>query len=347
MPVWKLSIPLILTSLFLACGEQDVSKFYSIKLGESGNKFKTGTEISIDITSKKDFGVDSVQYFFDDALIYPQNGKLTLEPQVLGSHQLRAVVYSEGKAIELKEEILILAASAPEIFTYEIVNTFPHDINAFTQGLEFVGDTLYESTGIKGESSLRKVDYRTGEILDRVNLDPQLFGEGLTVLGDTLYMLTWQSGTGYLFDRKNLKPLGTFAYGESKEGWGLCNDGNVLYKSDGSQRIWKLNPKTLQESGYIETVTNSSVFNKTNELEYVDGKIYANVWQKPSMMIINAVSGAIEGVINFGGLDKKVTQHEQQDVLNGVAYHAERKTFFVTGKRWDKLFEVRIVKREP
>lgn len=347
MPIWKLSIPLILLSLFLACGEENVSKFYSIKLGDSEKKFKTGSEISVDIASKKNLKIDSVNYFLDNETLETQNGKLKLGVKTLGTHKVKAIVYSEGKEITLEEEILILAASAPEIFTYEIINTYPHDITAFTQGLEFVGDTLYESTGIKGESSLRKVDYRTGKILNRVNLEPQLFGEGITILGDTLYMLTWQSGNGYLFDPISLKPLGSFNYGDSKEGWGFCNDGKTLFKSDGTQRIWKLNPDNLQETGYIETVTNSSVFNKTNELEYVDGKIYANVWQKPSMMIIDAVSGAIEGVINFGGLDKKVTQHQQLDVLNGIAYHPERKTFFVTGKRWDKLFEVRIVKREP
>ena len=114
-----------------------------------------------------------------------------------------------------------------------------------------------------------------------------------------------------------------------------------------SRRIWKLDPRTLEEVGYIETVTDKSVFNKANELEYVNGKIYANVWQRPSMMIIDAASGAIEGVVNFGGLENKVTQHDQLDVFNGVAYHGGRQTFFVTGKRWDKLFEVRIVKRDP
>lgn len=347
MPIWKLSLPLTLLSLFLACGEQDVSRFFSIKLGNAEKKFKTGSEIPVEVSTKKEYAIDSVQYFLDDKSLFPNNGKLTLEPESLGTHHLKAIVFSDGKEITLEEEILILAESPPEIYTYEIVNTYPHDINAFTQGLEFVGDTLYESTGIKGESSLRKINYRTGQILKKINLEQKFFGEGLTVLGDTLFMLTWQSGNGFLFDPHSLKQLGAFKYGESKEGWGLCNDGEVLFKSDGSQRIWKLNPSSQQELGYIETVTNTSVFNKTNELEYVNGKIYANVWQKPSMMIIDAQSGAIEGVINFGGLDKQVTQHQNLDVLNGVAYHRERQTFFVTGKRWDKLFEVKIIKREP
>jgi glutamine cyclotransferase len=164
-------------------------------------------------------------------------------------------------------------------------------------------------------------------------------------MGDTIYMLTWKAGTGLLFDRTSLRQLGSFRYGKSKEGWGLCNDGKKLFKSDGTQRIWILDPETLQEEEYIETVTDKSVFNKANELEYVNGKLYANVWQKESMMIIDAETGAIEGVVNFGGLKQRVTPHKDLDVFNGVAYHPGRETFFVTGKNWDKLFEVRILKR--
>ena len=159
-------------------------------------------------------------------------------------------------------------------------------------------------------------------------------------------MLTWQARTGFMFDRQTLRRLGSFRYGESQEGWGLANDGKRIFKSDGTQRIWILDPATLREDGYIETVTDKSVFNKANELEYLDGKLYANVWQKESMMIIDAASGAIEGVVNFGGLKERVGQHRDLDVFNGVAYHPGRNTFFVTGKNWDTLFEVRILKKD-
>jgi glutamine cyclotransferase len=157
-------------------------------------------------------------------------------------------------------------------------------------------------------------------------------------------MLTWQSKIGYLFDL-NFNKIGEFNYGQSKEGWGLTHDEHNIFKSDGTQNIWLLNTKNLTEENKLQTVTNKSFFNNTNELEYVDGKIYANVYQKESMMIIDATSGAIEGVINFGGLKDRVTKHPSLDVLNGVAYHPERKTFFVTGKKWDKLFEVRIIEK--
>jgi glutamine cyclotransferase len=274
------------------------------------------------------------------------DGKLTLNTTVLGTRNLEAHVFSEGEKAVLEKELLVLAKDSPSLYTYEIVNAYPHDPKAFTQGLEFHRDTLYESTGRKGTSSLRKVNYRTGVVLRKTDLENQYFGEGLTILNDTIFMLTWQAGTGFMYDRKTLRKLGSFQYGASKEGWGLANDGKRIFKSDGTQRIWILDPGTLTELGYIETVTDKSVFNKANELEYVNGKLYANVWQKESMMIIDASSGAIEGVVNFGGLKEKVGQHPELDVFNGVAYHAERNTFFVTGKNWDTLFEVRIFKKD-
>ena len=167
----------------------------------------------------------------------------------------------------------------------------------------------------------------------------------LPLIDNKVIQLTWQNKIGYVYNSKDLSKIESFSYGESKEGWGLCNDGNRIYKSDGTEKIWILNPETYIEEDHIETVTNKSIFNKANELEFVDGKIFANVWQKESMMIINATSGAIEGVVNFSGLKSKVEQHDALDVLNGIAYHPERGTFFVTGKNWSKLFEVIITKK--
>ncbi|WP_255444124.1 glutaminyl-peptide cyclotransferase [Robiginitalea sp. SC105] len=347
MTYWKISLSGLLLGLFLGCGGNDPSRDFAIELGEGGKKFTHNQEVSIGLRNTSGLEVDSVRYFLDGSPLALQDGRAVLASRTLGEKSLEARIHAGGTLIRVEKDFDLLAEKAPEIYTYEILNTYPHDQEAFTQGLEFRGDTLYESTGQRGYSSLRKVDYRSGEILAQTDLSDNYFGEGISLLGDTLYMLTWQSKTGFLFDPDTLEKLGNFAYGESKEGWGLCNDGQVLYKSDGSQRIWKLDPRTLREIGHIETVTDKSVFNKANELEFVNGKIYANVWQKPSMMIIDAASGAIEGVVNFGGLEKKVTQHDRLDVFNGVAYHAGRGSFFVTGKRWDKLFEVRIVKREP
>jgi glutamine cyclotransferase len=346
MYVFKHCFSFLALSLFLSCGETDLSRNFSLEVDPSGKKVQQNQDVGVQLLNRGNLPVDSVLYFLDGTPVALSGQKLTLDSPILGTKNLQAHVFSEGKKAVVEAEILVLAKDKPSLYTYEIINTFPHDQEAFTQGLEFFNDTLYESTGRRGTSSLRMVDYRTGKILTQVALDKQFFGEGLTVLNDTVYMLTWQSGTGFMFDAQTLQKLGSFEYGESEEGWGLSNDGTRIYKSDGTQRIWILDPGTLQETGYLETVTDKSVFNRANELEYVNGKLYANVWQKESMMIIDATSGAIEGVVNFGGLKEKVTQHPDLDVLNGVAYHPVRKTFFVTGKNWDTLFEVRIFKKE-
>lgn len=344
---WKLAFAGVFLGLFLGCGDEDLSRLLSLEIREAGDKWPTGTHLGVSIGNRSGEPIDSVRYYLEDRPLELTEGRVLLASERLGVHTLEARAFVAGQEIRLQKKVTLLAAAAPEVYTYEILNTYPHDIEAFTQGLEFRGDTLYESTGQKGFSSLRKVNFETGEILEKTDLERTYFGEGITLMDNRIFMLTWQSKTGFVYDANTLERTGSFGYGESREGWGLCNDGQQLFKSDGSERIWILDPQTLQETGYIETVTNKSVFNKANELEYVNGKIYANVWQLPSMMIIDANSGAIEGVVNFKGLEEQVTQHDRLDVLNGVAYHRGRGTFFVTGKRWDKLFEVRIFKRDP
>ncbi len=326
-------------------GNAATSHLFAIQLQSNQNNFQSNQTIGISLRNKKQKVIDKITYSIDGQELPTNDNTLTLDISKLGNKTLIATVDYEGNSAEVSKKIKVLAANPPEIYTYEIINEYPHDIQAYTQGLEFYNDTLYESTGKKGRSSLRKINFRTGEVLNKIELDKTLFGEGITILDNKIYQLTWQSGTGFIYDLNSFKKTDSFKYNKSKEGWGLCTDGKKLYKSDGTEKIWILNPESLVEEGYIETVTNKSIFNKANELEYVDGKIYANVYQKESMMIIDSGSGAIEGVINFGGLKAKVTKHGNLDVLNGVAYHPSRKTFFVTGKNWDKLFEVKIKKK--
>ncbi len=337
--------------LFMACGGDNAEPkdLFAIKLDSNKSQFQQNESIGIGLNNKQGKTIVSVRYSIDGKELPVTNSNITLDIPTLGNKTLKAMVSYDDTSVELSKNIKILAANAPELYTYEIIKEYPHDNRAYTQGLEFYQDTLYESTGKQGRSSLRKVDYKTGEVLKKIDLDDSIFGEGLTILNGKIYQLTWQSRIGFIYDVKDLKKIDSFQYGESKEGWGLANDGEKLFKSDGTENIWFLNPETLVEEGYTQTVTNSSIFNKTNELEHVDGKLYANVYQKSGVMIIDAKSGAIEGVVNFGGLSKKVTKGEgwvdTDNVLNGIAYHPSRKTFFVTGKDWDKLFEVRILKK--
>ncbi|MFS4491514.1 glutaminyl-peptide cyclotransferase [Maribacter sp. 2308TA10-17] len=337
--------------LFMACGggSSEPQDLFAIQLEGNKKQFQQNEIVGIRLINKQDKTIQGVSYSIDGKEIVLENNQVVLDIPTLGNKTLNAEVKFDDTSVEISKSIKVLAANAPEIYTYEIIKEYPHDNKAYTQGLEFYQDTLYESTGKKGRSSLRKVNYKTGEILKQLDLDDTVFGEGMTIMNGKIYQLTWQSRIGFIYDLKDFEKIDSFQYGESKEGWGLANDGKKLFKSDGTENIWFLNPETLVEEGRTQTVTNSSIFNNTNELEYVDGKLYANVYQKSGVMIIDAVSGAIEGVVNFGGLSKKVTKGpnwvDTDNVLNGIAYHPERKTFFVTGKDWDKLFEVKIMKK--
>lgn len=337
--------------LFMACGgsNQKASSLFDIQLEGNKKKFQQNETIGLSINNKKNIIIDKITYSIDGKELKIIDDKTKLSLETLGNKIIKATLNYEDTSVEISKKIKILSANAPEIYTYEIINEYPHNTNAYTQGLEFHNDTLYEGTGKKGRSSLRKVDYKTGLVLQQIDLDNTIFGEGITIVNGKIYQLSWQSKIGFIYDLKDFKKIDSFQYGESKEGWGLTHDDHKIFKSDGTEKIWFLNPDTMIEEGYIETVTNTSIFNRANELEYVDGKLYANVYQKPSVMIIDATSGAIEGVINFSGLSKKITKDENwndnESVLNGVAYHPTKETFFVTGKNWNKLFEVKIMKK--
>ncbi len=351
MRIFKFLGFIFISFLYIACGSgnQKPSSLFEINLEGNTETVHQNEVIGIGIKNVKNKEITNVDYTIDNEKLAVTDNKMKFQVPTLGNKVLTAKISYEGTTAEITKNIKVLSDKAPEIYTYTIINEFPHDNGAYTQGLEFHNDTLYEGTGKKGRSFLRKLDYKTGKVYEQIDLDASYFGEGITILNDKIYQLTWQSGMGFIYDANSFKKLDNFQYGESREGWGLTNDGKKIFKSDGTEKIWFLNPDTMTETGYIQTVTNSSVFNKANELEYVNGKIYANVYQKPSVMIIDSKTGAIEGVINFGGLSSKITKtkdwQDSDNVLNGIAYHPERKTFFVTGKDWDKMFEVTIEKK--
>ena len=248
------------------------------------------------------------------------------------------------KSIDGKKKVnfTLLNNVAPKIYNYEIINEFSRSKNSYTQGLEFYNDTLYESLGRYGQSKLVKVEFNTGKKLKEIKLPSEYFAEGITILNDKIFQLTWKEKVGFVYDVDNFNRINTFEYKNSIEGWGICNDGNKLYKSDGTDKIWILNPENQKEESYIEIYTNKNKVVGLNELEWIDGKIYANRYLFDGIAIINPKNGAIEGVINLSSLKSRVTQHEKLDVINGIAYNKKRNSIFVTGKMWDKLFEIRI-----
>jgi len=245
-----------------------------------------GDSINLRIALKKNQTIDSVHFFWDQQ---PTSEHIKVKNQKLGTHLIKAVVFKDGNQTTTEKEVQLFASNPPELYTYKILNEFPHDTEAYTQGLEFSGGKLFESTGLRGQSTLRVVDYTTGEIENKIALDKVYFGEGLTLLEDKIYQLTWQEDLAFIYAKNTLETLGSFAYQNSKEGWGLCNDGHYLYKSDGTNAIWKLDPQSGKELEKIEVMTNKSALNKLNELEWIDGKIFANTYQlnKEVAVIIN------------------------------------------------------------
>ena len=304
----------------------------------------------VSILNKKNTTIDSLEYFFDSRRITSTNTNsdltIDLKDEKLGNRSLEIKIYSGTSVYEVSKKITVLSSITPKLYTYRILEEYPHDTNAYTQGLEFKNDTLYESTGQYKNSSLRKTNYKTGEIYTKISLDDAYFGEGLTILNEKIYQLTWREKTGFIYDLNTLRKTGSFVYGRSSEGWGLCQDGKSIYKSDGTQRIWRLNANTLNEEDFIEIYTNSSRIKSVNELEWVNGKIYANIYLRDAIAIVDPKNGAVEGVIDLTSLKNKVSVSNPKDeVLNGIAYNGEENTLYVTGKNWNKLFKIKIFEK--
>jgi len=230
------------------------------------------------------------------------------------------------------------------VYTYRIVNRYPHDRNAFTQGLVFADGVMYEGTGGHGESSVRRVELETGRVLQIQELPAQYFGEGITIFRDTLIQLTWRSNLGFVYDRGSFELLSEFTY--PTEGWGITHDGEHLIMSDGTSTLYFINPETFSVTGHINVYDNGTPINWLNELEYINGRIYANVWRTDSIVIINPDNGRVTGWIDLSGLLTVKDYEGHVDVLNGIAYDSVKNRLFVTGKLWPWLFEIELVMKK-
>ena len=344
MKLFKILTIIFLGSLIVGCGSNSGKKKnnFSIETNTKNNTIAINETLKLSLKNPKKLDVSSVVYTLNGQTITEDTN---LSDFKLGLHTIEATIQYDGETETASKSISILNNEKPKVFGYEIINTYPHDITSYTQGLEFYNGKLYESTGQYTESKLRTVDYTNATVTNNVALADEFFGEGLTVINDNVYQLTWKGGKGFVYNAETLERTSSFRYGQSKEGWGLCNDGKSLYKSDGTEKIWLLNPETLVEENNIQVFTNKGKIGQLNELEWINGKIYANIYQKNGVVIINPKNGATEAVIDFSPLKEKVTQHDGLDVLNGIAYNPDTQTIFVTGKRWDKLFEVKIVEK--
>ena len=237
--------------------------------------------------------------------------------------------------------ISVLSLPAARNLSYKVLNIYPHDRQAFTEGLVIDHGVLYEGTGLNGRSELRRVDLNSGQVQQSVPLDQQYFGEGVTTWGDQIIQLTWQSHVGFVYDKATFKPLKTFNY--PSEGWGLTHDEKSLIMSDGTPTIHFLDPVTLQETRRITVTDQGQPIVNLNELEYVHGEILANVWQTDKLVRIAPDDGHVIGWIDLSGLLDRADRQPPVDVLNGIAYDAEHDRLYVTGKLWPKLFEIELL----
>ncbi len=230
-------------------------------------------------------------------------------------------------------------------YTYSVVHAWPHDPAAFTQGLVFLHGEFLESTGLNGESTLREVELESGRVRQKISVPPEYFGEGLAVIGDRAYQLTWQGHKGFIYDVATLSLKGQFSY--DGEGWGLTTDGRWLILSDGTSRIRYLNPTTFQVARTINVTVSGQPLARLNELEWIKGEIFANVWETDEIVRIDPSTGVVRGIVDLYGLLQSSDRRPDTDVLNGIAYDPAQQRLFVTGKRWPRIFEIRLIPRVP
>lgn len=317
---------------------------------QAGKSVLKGEQIQLKL-SFPDTTLDSVVYSVDGDVYASKTDTASVVFDTgrfgYGNRSISAKVYYSGKEEMAYSNILIVPPS-PKQYGFEVINTFPHDSLAFTQGLQYENGVLYESTGLNERSSLRKVDLRTGKIIQKVDIDPKYFGEGMTIVGNKIIVLTWTSGIGFVYDKSTLKLLQTFNYSNSRrEGWGIAYDGERLIKTDGTSILYFLDSNTYQEIDSIQVFDDNGPVNNLNELEYIDGKLYANLYYPDTdqVVIINPQTGIVEGRINFVGLYDGKRKPIGGNEMNGIAYNKETGHLYVTGKDWNKLFEVKIQER--
>ena len=234
----------------------------------------------------------------------------------------------------------------PPKIPYKITRTFPHSPGSFTQGLDYENGFLYEGTGQYGLSSLRKINLATGEIVKEIRLPRDIFGEGITIHKDKIVQLTWMSQIGFVYDKNSFRLLDSFRYPIRIEGWGITTDGDHLIVSDGSNRLYFLDPESFEVKSHLDVYDHLGPVQKVNELEYVRGVIYANVWQSPKIIKIEIRSGRVTGVIDLSEIVPEQFRNHVDYVLNGIAYDSENKKFFVTGKMWPHIFELELLVSE-
>ncbi|MDB4902001.1 MAG: glutamine cyclotransferase [Mucilaginibacter sp.] len=326
---------------------------------EAGTTYKSGDQVAVKAHYPATMKPDSVVYLVDSVKVGSIKDSsvfsLKTDTMPLGPRVITAKVFQGGKSQEISTNIVLLPAKAPEEYTYKVVKVFPHDTSCYTEGLLYQDGYLYESGGgyldppagqvNDGQSSLRKEDLASGKVLQKVMLDPKVFGEGISIVDNKIIQLTWKEKIGYVYDKDSFKLLSTFTNNVGVEGWGMCFDGTKLYMDDSTNRIWFLDKNNYRQIGYIDVYDDKGAVNEVNELEYIDGKLYANIWKTDTIIAINPKTGAVLERIDLKNLYPEDKRAPGADVLNGIAYDAQGKRIFITGKKWPHLYQVEFMKK--
>jgi glutamine cyclotransferase len=315
---------------------------------QNNQVYKSGQFVNIQIkltdTTKR---LDSILFFLDNKPF--KTIKKITDPVSwntadanVGLRTIGFIAYFPSKTEEQENiQVSLLPKNDPVLYSYQVINTYPHDSKAYTQGLIFNNGFLYEGTGLYGQSSLRKETLNTGEVLQIYNLPNEIFGEGITTFDNKIIQISWKEQTAFLFDKNTFNLLNKFNY-PIKEGWGITFDGKNLIMSDGSEKLYFLDKDYFTEVKHLEVCDNHGFVTRLNELEYIEGEIWANVYTTDTIVRINPKTGAITGKIDMTKLLKARDRSQNTEVLNGIAYDPQTKRTFVTGKNWPKLFEIKV-----
>lgn len=322
----------------------------SITSPQNNQKQALGTTITLAVKLKKsDLIVDSLRWLIDGKWLTTTNVNQQITWQAnettTGTHRIEAVAYyPDGQRDMVSANVILLAAKVPEQYAYKVLRTYPHEISAYTQGLLFDEGCLYESTGLKGESTLRKVNITTGKPIQILDMPVNIFAEGLALVDNKLIQLTYQDQVAFVYNKTDFQMLNKINY-PMKEGWGLTYDGTHLLMTDGTATVYFLDKEYLAEIRRIEVCDHKGPVYLLNELEYVNGELWANIYRSEDIARINPKTGEVIGYINMKGLLNAADYHSEIDVLNGIAYDSVTGKIYVTGKKWPKLFEIQVVKR--
>ncbi|MES2377661.1 MAG: glutaminyl-peptide cyclotransferase [Bacteroidota bacterium] len=347
----------IATLLVYSCENKITDKGSDITISpEAGTVYKAGDAIDVKVKFNTPGKLDSIAYLLDSVRLVSKKDSSVLSIKTdslgLGARLITAKIYRGGAPQEVSTNIALMAAKAPEEYTYKVEKIYPHDTSAYTEGFLYKDGFIYESTGTQGQSVIQKSDLATGKVIQKQNIDPKYFGEGSAIVDDKIVMLTWKDKVGFVFDKTTLKLQKTFANNVGLEGWGMTTDGKKLYMDDSSNRIWFLDKDNYSAKGFIDVYDNKRAIDSLNELEYINGKIYANVYTYDVILVIDPKTGTVLQKVDMSNLWPK-SQHpahytetdEDNNVLNGIAWDEKGKRLLVTGKKWPHIYQISLVKK--